>query len=71
MLINLVVKLSLGQHLLHFLGRRFWSALKTLIQFLGRILLERNQQPRDARKESLWSYSKGDLFGLNCHIGKI
>jgi hypothetical protein len=48
--INLVVELSLGQHLYHLVGRKFWSALKILALVLARIHPERNPHARDPRK---------------------
>ena len=50
--INLVVQLNLGQHLNHFVERKFWSALNILVIVLARIHLERNQLGRDVRKGS-------------------
>jgi hypothetical protein len=49
MLTNLVVQ-SLGQDLVHYLERKYWSALNILIQLLARTHLGKNQQARDARK---------------------
>uniref|UniRef100_A0A0A9C1M4 Uncharacterized protein n=1 Tax=Arundo donax TaxID=35708 RepID=A0A0A9C1M4_ARUDO len=48
MLTCLMVVLSLGQHLFHFLESRFWNAQKISIQFMGRIHLQRSGDERKA-----------------------
>jgi hypothetical protein len=52
-------------------GEEILECTKDIVTVYGKDSSRKNQDARNARKGSYQSFSRGDLFGSNFHIGKI